>query len=148
MLLLAGCDGKAAEEFWQTMGMIAVGLVILGIMAAILQAILAICSLLYLVAELVVVVVNIAKPRPVSVVAGLLMGGLNVLSSLATMGAMALYEPPQSVVETPVPPDSDPQYMAFALGAVGVLSGAVLISSGIYGWMRLRKDVADPFVPS
>ena len=147
-LLLAGCDKQAADEFWKTMGMLMLGLMVIGLMMMLVEAAAALCAVLTVIAELVVVILNIARPRPVTVVAGLVLGSMNLLGAASSVAMQLMKPPPEPSTLTSAPPDpaeADAEKAVLAIAALGILSGAALVGSRVYGWMRLRKQVVNPF---
>ena len=154
LLLLAGCKGQAASDFWEAMGMLFMGLMVLAAIAMILQLIVMVFTLLMLMAELAVFIMNFYRPTRNTVVAGAVFGVLHVFGgvSSAALGAAMMFEQQaqqEAYQATQWAPDGaasggpdgqDTVLMGLLGFAVSLGFAGAMFGSSVYGNARLKES--------
>ena len=155
LLLLAGCKGQAASDFWEAMGLLFMGLMVLAAIALILQLIVTLFVLLMLMAELAVFIMNFYRPTRNTVVAGAVFGAFHVFGGLsgAALGVAKMFAQQASAGAYPATewaPDgasagaatAEDTALIWLLGcAVSLGLAGAMFGSSVYGNARLKESV-------
>ena len=154
LLLLAGCKGQAASDFWEAMGMLFMGLMVLAAIAMILQLIVMLFMVLMLMAELAVFIMNFYRPTRNTVVAGAVFGALHVFSGVsgAALGVAMMFEQraqeeaypatewAQDGAEMGSASSQDTVLMGLLGCAVSLGLAGAMFGSSVYGNARLKES--------